>query len=116
MRIYKREDSGKWGYDIHVDGKRKRSAKFKTKAEARAAAQELLSKGLDEESALKKDMMFVDFYKNWTSINIDNAKMTKSSKQLYNNALNKFVDFLKEKYQKEDVKIKDITRSMFQSF
>ena len=116
MRIYKREDSGKWGYDIHVDGKRKRSAKFKTKAEARAAAQELLSKGMDEERALKEDIMFVDFYKTWTSTHIDNAKMTKSSKQLYNNALNKFVDFLKERHQKEDIKIKDITRSMFQEF
>lgn len=61
-------------------------------------------------------MMFVDFYKSWTTINIDNAKMTKSSKQLYSNTLNKFVDFLKERYKKEDIKIRDITRSMFQEF
>src|SRR5699024_5236569 len=116
MRIYKREDSGKWGFDIHIDGKRKRSTKFKTKAKARAAAQELLSRGLDEKSSSKEDMMFITYYERWTSINIDNANMTKSSKQLTNNALNKFVEFLKEKHQKDDIKIKDITRSMFQEF
>lgn len=106
MRIYKREDSGKWGYDIHIDGKRKRSVKFKTKAEARAAAQEFLSKGLaDEERILNENTMFVAYYRNWSKINIENSGMTKNSKQLYANTMNKFVEFLKEKYNVEDIKI-----------
>lgn len=117
MRIYKHEDSGKWGYDIHIDGKRKRSVKFKTKAEARAAAQKFLSKGLaDEERILNENTMFVAYYRNWSKINIENSGMNKNSKQLYANAMNKFVEFLKEKYNVEDIKINDITKSMFQEF
>lgn len=116
MRIYKREDTGKWGFDIHVDGQRKRASKFKSKVEARAAAQELLSKGLDEESNINETLTFREFYEKWIDINIKNAEINRSSKQLYNNTLNKFTDFLKIKYQKDDIKMKDITKSMFQEF
>lgn len=104
MRIYKRQDSDKWGYDVWIDGKRKRSAKFKTKSEARAAAQELLSTG--ESSSVS----FNDFYMEWVDVHKKEV-IGKKAYQRYMNSLNKFIDFFGEKK-----KLKDITRTQYQAF
>lgn len=69
-----------------------------------------------KENDLKENTTFVDFYKRWTFINVDSTNMTKSSKQLYGNALNQFVEFLQEKHQKEDIRLADITKSLYQEF
>ena len=105
MRIFKREDTNTWSYDIKIDGVRKRKSGFKTKTEAKLAAQERL-----ESNAPSKEYSFFEFYTHWIELT-KKDHISKKAYQKYVSALSHFSD-----YHGKTIKVNNITRSMYQEF
>lgn len=110
MRIFKR--GKKWGYDVHINGVRRRSATFSTKKEATAAARKIVN---DYEQGLQLDhtVSFKNFYLEWVEVH-KKPHISHSSYKWYLNALNIFVEKFGENKLLKDVRKNDYQRLLNQ--
>ena len=111
MTIRKRKQTGKWEYDVKdSNNKRVRRGNFKTKAEAEIAEREFLFSDKKNIQGVNQDITFKEYYETWQEVHLQ-KNITQGSKNLYQNALNKFLD-----YFGEDMKLNRLTRLEFQKF
>lgn len=104
MRLFKRTDTGRWGYDVYIEGTRRRKVTFNTKADAKRAAEQLLKFGDTS------DVTFEQFYRDWIHI-YKKDHIGERAYQRYLNSLNQFI-----LYFDKDKLLKNVTRSQYQAF
>src|SRR5699024_11698109 len=97
MTVRKRKQTGKWEYDVKdSNNKRVRRGNFKTKAEAEIAEREFLFADKKNIQGVNQDITFKEYYETWQEVHLQ-KNITQGSKNLYQNALNKFLDYLDRK-------------------
>lgn len=104
-----RQRNGKYGYDLHHNGKRYRQSGFDKKSDATAAANERIRQ-LDTGHNLNNKLLFQDYYVQWIKDH-KQGQIRDKSYQWYENALNIFND-----YFGEATRVADIDRSKYQAF